>query len=55
MVAFTTLTSNIYDLAITLNQACNPFISTILFGLLEYSKITLFKDLVRKIIEDKVA
>ena len=35
-------------------MACNRFICTILFGLLESSKITLFKDLVGKIIEAKV-
>ena len=29
----------------------NPFVCTIVFGLSESSKITLFKDLVRKIIE----
>ena len=36
-------------------MACNTFICTILFGLLESPKITLFKDLVGKIIEDKCA
>ena len=36
-------------------MTCNPFICTILFGLSELSKITLFKDLVGKIIEAKVA
>ena len=36
-------------------MACNAFICTILFGLLESSKIALFKDLVRKIIEAKVS
>ena len=32
-------------------MACNPIICTILFGLFEMSKITLFNDLVGKIIE----
>ena len=34
---------------------CNPFIFTILFDLLELFKIILFKDLLGKIIEAKVA
>ena len=38
-------------MTIALSKACNTFIGTILFGLLELSKITLFKDLVGKIIE----
>ena len=36
-------------------MACSTFICTILFGLLESSKLILFKDLVVKIIEAKVA
>ena len=36
-------------------MACNTFIFTILFSLLESSKIILNKDLARKIIEAKVA
>ena len=36
-------------------MSCNTFICTILFNLSELSKITLFKDLVEKIIEAKVA
>ena len=38
----------------TIYITCNTFICTILFGLFESSKITLFKDLVKKIIETKV-
>ena len=40
---------------LTLYLACNAFISTIYFGLLESPKIALFKDLIGKIIEAKVA
>ena len=36
-------------------MVCNTFICTILFGTLESSKLNLFKDLVGKIIEVKVA
>ena len=36
-------------------MSCNTFICTILFGLLDSSKIILFKDIVEKIIEAKVA
>ena len=36
-------------------MTCNTFICSILFGLLESSKITLFKKLVGMIIEAKVA
>ena len=39
---------------ITLYIACNPFICTILFGILESSEIILFKDLVGKIIRGKL-
>ena len=51
-VAYTTLTSIIY-MNLTLYIACNTFICTIRFGLSESSKITLFKDLIEKIIEAK--
>ena len=50
----TTLASNIY-MTVALYMACNPFICTFLFGLLESSKMALFKDLLEKIIEAKVA
>ena len=43
-------TSNIY-MTLTIYMTCNSFICTILFGLLESSKLVLFKDRVRKIIE----
>ena len=36
-------------------MACNSVICTILFGLEESSKITLFKDQVGKLIEAKIA
>ena len=36
-------------------MACNLFICTIIFNLLESTKITLFKDLLEKQIEAKVA
>ena len=36
-------------------MTCNPFIYTIVFGLLEAYNITVFKDLVGKILEAKVA
>ena len=36
-------------------MTCNTFICAILFGILESPKITLFKDLVKKIIKAKVA
>ena len=41
-------------MAITLYVECNLFICTILFGLSESSKITLFKDFILEIIEFKV-
>ena len=41
-------------MAITLCMTCNTFNCTILFGLLESSKITLFKGLLGKIFEAKV-
>ena len=37
-------------MTITLYRNCNPFVCTILFGLSESSKITIFKDLNWKII-----
>ena len=40
---------------LTLFMTCNPFICTNVYSLSESSKITLFKDLVGKIIEAKVA
>ena len=39
----------------TLYMSCNSFISAILVGLLESPKIILFKNLVGKIFEAKVA
>ena len=42
-------------MTITLYKTCNTFIGTVLFGLFESSKITLFKDLVGKITKAKVA
>ena len=48
-----TLTSNIF-MNITLYMTWNALICTILFGLSESLKITLFKDLIGKIIEAKV-
>ena len=42
-------------MTLTLYMSCNTFICTILFGLLESSKITVFKGLVKKIIEAIVA
>ena len=44
----------LYDY-ISIYMIWDTFICTILFGLLEFSKITLFKDLLGKIIEVKVA
>ena len=52
-MAYTTLASNIY-LIITLYIACNLFICTILFGLLESSKINLLKDFILTITKFKV-
>ena len=49
----TTLTLNIY-MIITIYMACNAFICKILFGLIESFKITLFKDLLGKIMKAKV-
>ena len=46
--------SNSY-MTITLYMACNTLICTILFSLLESSKIILFKDLVEEIFEAKVS
>ena len=53
-MVYSTLAPNIY-MTVTLFMACDTFICTILFGLLESSRITLFKDLVEKIIEVKIA
>ena len=39
----------------TLYMACDTFICTILFGLLESSKMTLFNDLLEKIFEAEFA
>ena len=36
-------------------MTCNTFICTTLFGLSTSSKMTLYKDLIEKIIETKVA
>ena len=49
-----TLASNIY-MSIALYMACNIYICTILCGLLESTKISLFKDLLEKIFEAQVA
>ena len=51
---YTILTFNI-SMTLTLYISCNTFICVILFGLLESSKIILFKDLAEKIIEAKIA
>ena len=50
----TYLSANIY-MTFTLYMTCSTFNCTILFGILESSKITLFNGIVGKIIEDKVA
>ena len=42
-------------MTITLYKTSSPVICTILFGLSESYKITLFKDLILEVIEDKVA
>ena len=41
---------NLFKQSFFLIPGCNPFICTIFFGLLKFSKKILFKDLIQKII-----
>jgi len=50
LIGYMTLTLNIF-MTITLYMACNSLIFTILFGLSESFKITLFIDFILNIIE----